>query len=487
MIREVHICILKEEQLHIFLIIIHNNSTRMYVSLTLSLPSTDNIAPGKVWVLEVFLTAEEESQVNDALKNYSGFKDAYSSLDRATRTTMSSITQRWQSSETSTTTKSRGKWRRRQTNKSSTVGTSFTDGGSHDSVRSGKPPPIQATFNVTSTPLAKQDQGKKSSTSRSEDAIVFSPNMSTVFFDKPSPEIQQRHSSSSSTRQDADESEFVDAVESMDTSPDIGKGAGGNPPSPVKTIPPRREDSDTVFEDARPGSVSSEVFATPSPSPPRESKTAGGNKDTDDDTLTRAQNKTIDPAILSNEELTKLINTPVFLNSSAGEASLTTVKTTGKTPAMALPPSWKFKATPDSDCDDDFVDSETLEKMLQDASIKKAKDDDFVDSSDIKVLVQKNSQQQQQENSGMKLVTQSSPPPLPPRNLSSPRPQPRPLQGKSLIAPPPLPPRNYTLNRNAEDSESLTAIAAAGTASGLRPSIYDTLGRDASLHVFNSM
>ncbi len=173
----------------------------------------DNIAPGKVWVLEVFLTGEEDSLVKDALKNHSGFKTAYSSLDKSAHLTMSSITQIVQSSET-TMMKSRGKWRR-LTNKS-TVGTSHTDGcESPDSVRQQKPSPIQAGVNLTSTPLS--NEGKRCSSSHFEDAVVISPNMSTVFFDKSSPEVQPRHSSSSSTRQDGDESEFVDAVETMDT------------------------------------------------------------------------------------------------------------------------------------------------------------------------------------------------------------------------------------------------------------------------------
>lgn len=433
------------------------------------------------------MTGEEESLVQDALKNHSALRTAYSSLDRTAHTTMSMMTQhvKQQPSETAPPAmKSRGNWRR-HTKKSSMVDTSHTDGGSHDSVRLGKPPPIQTTVNPTSAP--SQDEGKKSSsTSRSEDAIVISPNLSTVFFDKTSPEVQQRHSSSSSTRQDADESEFVDAVETMDTPPDVSKGAVRNPPSPVKTIPPRtkRDSQDAaVFEDARPSSVSSEVFATPSPSPPRNTtKTTGVNEDTNDDTLTRPRSKAIDPSALSNEELTKLINTPVFPDSPSGEASLTTVKTTSKTPAMALPPSWNFRATPDSDYEDDFVDSETLEKMLRDAGAKNA---DFVDTSDVQAMVQNS---QQTEKSGIKLVSQSSPPPpLPPRNLPGSRVVPRPPQEHPPVAPPPLPPRNYAPARRSPEPTESTIATTTTSDRAVRRSIYDTLGRDASLDVPKGM
>ncbi len=244
-------------------------------------------------------------------------------------------------------------------------------------------------------------------------------------------------------------------------------------------MPPRTEQNiDAVFEDARPASVSSEVFATPSPSPPHETKLTEGAKGTDDDnTLTRAQ---VDPAGLSNKELAEIINRPVFLDSSIEEASITTVKTTSKTPAMALPPSWKFRATPDSDCDDDFVESEMLDEMLKQARAKTAikdEDNDFVASSDLQAIVRNT---KKQGNNGM---SQSSPgPPLPPRKLPSVRVKPHLSKGESHIVPPPLPPRNYGMARSPESFES---TATAGP--GLRRSIYDTLGRDASLDMPSSM
>ena len=422
-------------------------------------PPAENIAPGKVWVLEVFLTGEEESIICDTLKDHSGLKTAYSSLDRAAHTTLTQM----QASKTSAL-RTKGHWRRQANNY--TVGSaSHTDGGFQSTSRSGKPPPLQASSSpVTCTPIANiGDDNKLSPTNRSEDAIVISPNMSTVFFDTTSLEAQHRHSSSSSAKQDMDESEYVDAVETMDSTVEVSKGAAGGPSSPAKAIPIRRKDSDGVFEDARPGSVSSEVFATPSPSPPREPKTQDvGTKEKDDDTLTRDHMQDNDPATLTNEELSKLINTPVFLDSTEQEASITAVRSANRTSMiMALPPSWKFKPTTDSDCDDDFVDSETLDKMLHAAGSKKTDGGyDFIDSSDM-------AQNSRNEKGDLK-----QPPPLPPRNLPNARSRPRPLQVGSPVAPPPLPPRNYTLARNAELPEP--------DSPSLRRSIYDTLSRDAS-------
>ncbi len=427
-------------------------------------PPADNIAPGKVWVLEVFLTGEEESLTRDTLKDHSGLRTAYSSLDRAAQTTLTQM----QVSATSPL-RTKGQWRR-QTNNSTVGGVSYTDGGFQSTPRSGKPPPLQASSSpVTSTPTAiVGNHNKMKSTSRSEDAIVISPNLSTVFFDKPLFEMKPRLSSSSSTKQDMDESEYVDAVETMESTVDMSQGASGNPSSSAQAIPIKREDSDAVFEDARPGSVSSEVYATPSPSPPREPKTQdGGTKEKDDDnTLTRDQKQENNPATLTNEELSKLINTPVFLDSSEQEVSITTVQSANRTSMInPLPPSWKFRTTPDSDCDDDFVDSETLDKMLNAAGAKETDGgNDFVDGSDVRVMAQ---------NSCPEKGDLKHPPPLPPRNLPNARSRPRPPQGGSPVAPPPLPPRNYTLARDAEQPKQPDDLS-------LHRSIYDTLSRDAS-------
>lgn len=431
-----------------------------------------------MWVLEVFLTVEEESLVRECLKDHSGLKTAYSSLDRAAHMTLSTMAQ-LQNVET-IPVRSNTQWRWK-------ISDSSVNGVSQplqSTPRGGKPPPLQGVA-LTSRVDQFSTDGTQSPSKRSEDDVIISPNMSTVFYDNSTD--QQRSSSSSSTKQDADESEYVDAVETIETSIDPDNGHTPKPCcSPSKPIPRKEDDSDVAFEDARPDSISSEVFATPSPSPPRDlsvsegSKEAsndigGGSKEVNDDTLTRDENG-IDPASLTNEELTKLINTPVFLDPPEKDVKISTVSST-KTPAMALPPSWKLRATTDSEEEDDFVDSEVLEKMLQ-AAKKKPVSNNFVNTSDLQTMADNSNHGQ----NSSKFVSLARAPPLPPRNAI--RSQPHPLInlfGESPDAPPPLPPRNCIPNRKQELLNEQNEEATSDSCR-IGHSIYDTMRRDDSLN-----
>ena len=434
-------------------------------AITPYLSHTDNIAPGKVWVLEVFLTREEETEALGSHKDHSGLKNAYASLNRAGRVTVPPIQLHSSTESGPDPVRSRGHWQRR-TGKSprmQLVGASSTGTGdlpptqasqlsqasqpTYDTPRStilkSSASQIPSIPVDSSTPLPKDKLATEPTRRNSQEAVSISPGLSTVFFDKVNPDMLQRNSSSSSGRLDGDESEYVDAVETMDY----------NPPSPPKQIPLSKDSPTLGSEEGRPESVSSEVFATPSPSPPRDRiDSKGGSKEEGDgSTLTRenASKTGFNPANLTDDELTKLINTPVFMDTPDKSSGITTVSSTQKTHAMAIPPSWKFRAVPESDDEDDFVDSDALQAMLGQKDRPKVKsqveDDDFVDADSVGTMLQ---DAVQKKSTYQVPTSKTAPPPLPPRNPISSRTSTQSLVGvaKSPIAPPPLPPRNYTLN-----------------------------------------
>ena len=404
--------------------------------------------------------------------------------------------------------RSRGRWRKKTIQKSVSQSQSCDSGLS--SCAGGEPPSSHPSQNSStpsravttpckpldsSTPVQNGSDQQKKDTMRSEDAVVFSPGLNTVTFDaglakeenRNSPSstneedmvLRRTSSSSSSVKQDGDESEYVDAVETIDPTVAITTHTANlvNPLSTSATSQPqpigrKDQECDTVFVDSRPCSISSEGFATPSPTPPRENpkfstpvtsttlyttaeggdpiqsaldKDAEGSKSEDQDTLTREHkadggSKTINPNDLTDEELSALINAPVFVPAQTEVTRISGVNQSTK--VMALPRSWKFKQAHDSDSDDDFVDSDALQQMLSESKMN-SKSISFASRSS----------------------KWSPPPPLPPRNSqtstrsqSHPPLSPRSSLGGSSSAPPPLPPRNYHTTASPVDRKVTTEI-----------------------------
>lgn len=382
--------------------------------------------------------------------------------------------------------RSRGKWRRKV---SQTSASQSQSSESHLSSPVNQPvfsPPSSQgdakhspAFTASSKPLNSSTPNQKSSDKQkkvsvhSEDAIVFSPGLSVVTFDASlsvretnSPdllntddkELTRTSSSCSSIKQDGDECEYVDAVESIDPTQAITRQTAilVNPLSTSAVSQPQpisqtRTDTDTAFTDSRHCSISSEGFATPpgydqtfstpvsnntvfssvtGEDASLEKKSGDDEKNEGRDTLThedgvRDVGKTIDPNVLTDEELSKLINTP--MDNSNENPVISSVKRNSK--VMALPRSWTFKKSHDSDSDDDFVDSNYLQEMISKESIKA-----------------------HQPGNNPHL---SPPPALPPRWSTRSMSQPPPVSKDE--APPPLPPRNYCsspLNRT-EETDSL--------------------------------
>lgn len=182
-------------------------------------------------------------------------------------------------------------------------------------------------------------------------------------------------------------------------------------------------------------SISSEGFTTPPPvPPPRTSQNAelpsiyddGGSTtaDADYDTLESIHGNGTDgigrPPLgrtvseMTDDEIEKLVNTPISLpqNDQPKVSMLSSVRMS-KVPALPSEMrTWKFKDTvePDSDDDNDFVDSTELQEMLLANQLDKKQPS----SSSSTVAAE---QREKKHDNEMSPIT-PSPPPLPPREYT---------------------------------------------------------------------
>jgi hypothetical protein len=170
------------------------------------------------------------------------------------------------------------------------------------------------------------------------------------------------------------------------------------------------------------GSISSEGFATPPPSLPSRShmqppspRPSGGDEPSGDHTHRNSGESLLARHVseMTDDEIEKLVNTPITLPQN-GQPQVAVVSNARPQKIPALPSemrSWKFKAAadPESDDDNDFVDSTELQEMLL---------------------------ANQQEKQSSVTATQASEAATTNKRTSSSR----------SPTPPPLPPREYTMS-----------------------------------------
>ena len=242
----------------------------------------------------------------------------------------------------------------------------------------------------------------------SEDAIQLSPGLTRVqFSSKTNPRYVITSPNRPRTTHDDDDYEELDALDEINPSmalpgrvlsrnhrPDgsMDTDAPPLPPPPLATS----SANDSPLGNSRPstGSLSSEGYTTPPPIPPPRSNQAalssiyddnghGAEDDPGYETIDHAQRSKSEgdgnggrPALVRNvsemtdDEIEKLVNTPISLpqNDQPKVAILSNTRQHHQR-VPALPSemrSWKFKAAaePESDDDNDFVNSTELQEML---------------------------------------------------------------------------------------------------------------------------
>lgn len=401
--------------------------------------SLDDIAPGKVWVLEVFLTKEESNVAKDQRKDLTAFQASYASLD--VNSQLSTILHwRFQSSihsskSSTESIKSRKTWRRRRVD-------------SHRGRRKAdNPEPV-----ASSTP---QQKGSSSSL-KSEDAIIVSPGMSKVSFHhghtstKRAP-VQSTHvthlkpssaATSPNTGNETDEL-YLDAVDDVDpmaaigpemlrlfsrtTSQPSGENVEGGDTfsSDVLTITGNRAESASaqvpVGIEAHAhgtGSTSSEGFATPSPT----SVTGGSQllQLEDSNAITSSFQTAYDLSLQAGSEDGGEGKEGSPRHLAAGHDTANPAGKHGRTVNSA--PSPLHKAT---------SHQTSSHNGLLRSDLNSESDDDFVDSEDIDEILKKVAKEKVVARS--KMFSSSSPPPLVPK------------RGVSILTPttsetPPTPP-----------------------------------------------
>lgn len=202
-----------------------------------------------------------------------------------------------------------------------------------------------------------------------------------------------------------------------------GGGGGGSPvingAAPVKNTP-NDEGSPVVGGlPSRPstGSISSEGFATPPPSLPSRSHMQLPLPPSDDpngDHTHRNRGESLltrHVSEMTDDEIEKLVNTPITLPQN-NQPQVAVVSNARPQKVPALPSemrSWKFKvvADPESDDDNDFVDSTELQEMLLANQLEK--------QSSVTTAQASEATNRQTSSS-----RSPSPPPLPPREYTLP-------------------------------------------------------------------
>ncbi len=196
-------------------------------------------------------------------------------------------------------------------------------------------------------------------------------------------------------------------------SPVVGGGGGGGLTSRPST-----------------GSISSEGFATPPPSLPSRSHMQppsprpSGSDDPNSDHAHRNSGESLlarHVSEMTDDEIEKLVNTPINLPQN-GQPQLAVVSNARPQKIPALPSemrSWKFKAAadPESDDDNDFVDSTELQEMLLANQQEKQSSVTAVPASEAATTNKQNASSRS-----------PTPPPLPPREYTLP------IMRKSTIA-----------------------------------------------------
>ena len=374
----------------------------------------DNIAPGKVWVIDVFLYDDDVDQAKGSRKNHSKIDDVYSSLHVNPNPTHHPPSNLNLTPPTAPK-RTHGQWRNKRTSRSSPPpplpnrSTSLRPDSAGD-----KPPPLPtrdppnfrpsataSTSSFTSSsgqPLASSTPQQHSRASiTSEGAIQLSPGLTRVQFHQPPSKnpsldpivaVSKKLEKAAATSKKDNDYEDLDEWENIDPSMALPgrvlskrqqqQTAAGSPSNmsngaaPMK-IMPNNGGSPVVggLANSRPstGSMSSEGFTTPPPSLPARSQVELPDESGDHTHRNRGESMlTRHVSEMTDDEIEKLVNTPITLPQN-DQPPVAVVSNAKPQRVPALPSemrSWKFKIAtePESDDDNDFVDSTELQEML---------------------------------------------------------------------------------------------------------------------------
>ena len=414
----------------------------------------------------MFLYDDDMDKAKSSRKNHVNIDDAYSSLHvNPNSAHHHHLPMNLNLTPPTTSKKSHGQWRnkfmssQRSSSSSSSSdppqppnrSTSLRPSSANDTP---PPPPTRdpPTYRPSSASSLSSSSGQPLASSTpqqhhrdsvtSEDAVQLSPGLTRVQFHQPTVKkptldpivaVSRKLEKAAAVKKD-DDYEDLDDWENVDPSmalparviskqhPTTNARGGGFPSTsngaaPVKTTP--NGDSPVVGGSlaqtpSRPstGSMSSEGFATPPPSlPPRshmqlppgdESSSDHTHRDKGESLLTRHVSE------MTDDEIEKLVNTPITLPQN-DQPQVAMVSNARPQRIPALPSemrSWKFKvaADPESDDDNDFVDSTELQEMLLANQLEKQ----------TSVTTPQASEANKQALSSRS----PSPPPLPPREYT---------------------------------------------------------------------
>ena len=266
----------------------------------------DDIAPNKVWVLEVFLSPDEVHSASNSRKDHIAFQAAYASLDTNPHLTTSALNWRFQinssggnsvgssggiSSSTggnSSTTKQRGNWRNR------TTATKSNSPSKMSFVKASHTTPdlssctTQDTTNTidhpvaTSTPQSHRTSGDAITMNLAQGSVSYSPSASyrskSRKGDSPISPTTNKDTTSTTTavsdtgnkkQQEQEELLYVDAMEDIDPTllPPIQAANTNTAAVHVSATTAESTSSPVGRIESRPTSTSSEGFSTPPPTP----------------------------------------------------------------------------------------------------------------------------------------------------------------------------------------------------------------------------
>lgn len=433
----------------------------MIIVFVFSCFCADNIAPGKVWVIEVFLYDDDMDKAKSSRKNHANIDNVYSSLHvNPNSAHHHHLPLNLNLTPPTTSKRPHGQWRNKLTSSQRSTdppkppnrSTSLRPNSAGDTP---PPPPMRdpPTYRPSSASSLSSSNGQPLASSTpqqrhrgsitSEDAVQLSPGLTRVQFHQPTVKktpldpiaaVSKKLEKAAAAKKD-DDYEDLDEWDNVDPSmalparviskqQQITNAHGGSSPSmsngaaPVKITPNGGSPvvggggGGHVQIPSRPstGSMSSEGFTTPPPSlPPRSHvQLPPGDESSSSDHAHKNRGESLlnrQVSEMTDDEIEKLVNTPITLPQN-DQPQVAVVSNARPQRVPALPSemrSWKFKVTaePESDDDNDFVDSTELQEMLlanQRESITTA--------------------QASEANRQMSSERSPTPPPLPPREYT---------------------------------------------------------------------
>jgi len=357
-------------------------------------------------------------------KDLEELQNAYAKLDTNPKLSTSTLFWRFQS------TKGPGQWHRKAMQKHNSPSPSSTFSSPTPTLQSPSrkanlphtasaadcdthiPDPIASS---TPAALPPQPENKTSTSSswRSEDAISINPTLNAVSYSPKSRPVLAHHTKNAP---DSDlYNDFDDYVRSNPMLPrsqsplqlnpqSTSKGGGAGVKSEWATV---ELDGDAL--DSGPSTSSSEGFATPCPTPPKDGSaimkshlkalvsdgTTSGNVERSSSFLTACEFSTshmensrletgseksnlkgggmtannsvlteVSKISVDDDQIQRLVNSTVSSSASEMQKTATVVASIVPSPPKGVMPNWEFKCDPDVDSDDDFVSSTELARIL---------------------------------------------------------------------------------------------------------------------------